>query len=82
MGIVFRIETGTQSRDRTAIPVVDPRRPQALQSEALATGADSADNLSHAASTQRALIQQQGDEATVVGRAMLGGDIGSGLERL
>ena len=82
MGVVFGIECGSTGLGEPIVPSLAIGPPQTLEREPLATGIAGMKHLPYTASAAGGLVHQQRDEASLVGVAMLGGDIDRRLERL
>ena len=82
MGVVFGIECGSTGLGEFIVPSFAIGPPQTLEREPLATGIAGMKHLPYTASAAGGLVHQQRDEASLVGVAMLGGDIDRRLERL
>lgn len=82
MGVVFGIECGSTGLGEPLVPSLAIGPPQTLECEPLATGIAGMKHFPYTASAPGGLVHQQRDEASLVGVAMLGGDIDRRLERL
>lgn len=82
MGVVFGIECGSTGLGEPIVRSLAIRLSQTFECEPLATGIAGMKHLPYTASAAGGLVHQQRDEASLVGVAMLGGDIDCRLERL
>ena len=82
MGVVFGIECGSTGLGEPIVRSLAIRLSQTFECEPLATGIASTEHFPYTASAAGGLVHQQRDEASLVGVAMLRGDIDCRLERL